>query len=81
MEMNNDDQPNKNTAEFIGGLFLSLVILPTIIFFGPLSIIIWFVLLIAFIFKRNTVAKGMVTGVLLAIFVFLIVCGGLIFGY
>jgi preprotein translocase subunit Sec63 len=80
--MNSGNQPKpKSTKEFIAGIVLSIAILPTMFFFMFYPLLVWVILLIVFIAnKQYSVAKGMAVGIAIAIFIFLIVCGGLILG-
>lgn len=68
--------------QFISGILISLGIL-ALTFVAPyFSIPIWFIVLILVTFMgKYSLAKGMALGVAIAIFIFLIICGGYILSW
>ncbi|WP_394232138.1 hypothetical protein [Niallia oryzisoli] len=67
------------TGQFVGGIFLTMAIFGSTFLIGLYSVLLWFLVLILFLVtKKHDLVKGMAIGVLVTLFIFFIVCGGLI---
>lgn len=76
--MNNGNDSNP----FISGIITSIGILFLTFFIGFYSLLLWLIVLIIFIVKKQySYLKGMVIGFLISLFIFLIICGSFFIPY